>query len=64
LQELLATRGFDVGTADGAIGPRTRAAIRAFQASAGLPEDGHPGMKALDALKAKAQAPQAKESVR
>ena len=64
LQELLGARGFDVGAPDGAIGPRTRAAIRAFQASAGLPEDGHPGMKALDALRAKSQPPQAKDSVR
>jgi len=31
LQELLAARGFDVGSPDGAVGPRTRAAIRAFQ---------------------------------
>jgi hypothetical protein len=64
LQELLAARGFDVGSPDGAVGPRTRAAIRAFQVSAGLPEDGHPGQRALDALKAKTQAPQAKDSVR
>ena len=64
LQELLGARGFDVGTPDGAIGPRTRAAIRGFQVSAGLPEDGHAGMKALDALRAKSQPPQAKDSVR
>lgn len=64
LQELLGARGFDVGAPDGAVGPRTRAAIRAFQASAGLPEDGHPGQRALDALRAKSQPPQAKDSVR
>ena len=51
LQVLLAGRGFDIGTPDGAIGPRTRAAIRSFQATAGLPEDGRPGMRVFDALK-------------
>ncbi len=51
LQTRLSERGFDIGTADGAIGPRTRTAIRAFQASAGLPQDGRAGMKVLDALK-------------
>ena len=62
LQELLGARGFDVGPPDGAIGPRTRAAIRAFQASARLPEDGHAGLRALEALKA--GSPQAQGSVR
>ena len=51
VQELLAARGFDIGAPDGAIGPRTRTAIRAFQASAGLPEDGHAGTRVLNALK-------------
>ncbi len=51
LQVLLAGRGFDIGTPDGAIGPRTRAAIRSFQATAGLPEDGRAGMRVFDALK-------------
>ena len=32
------------------IGPRTRAAIEAFQASAGLPVDGRAGAKVLRAL--------------
>jgi lytic murein transglycosylase len=52
LQERLSARGFDVGVADGAIGPRTRAAIEAFQASAGLPVDGHAGARVLGALRA------------
>lgn len=52
MQALLNQRGFDVGEPDGAIGPRTRAAIRAFQSSAGLPEDGRPGMRVLQALEA------------
>ncbi len=52
VQELLIKRGFDIGTADGAIGPRTRAAIQAFQASAGMPVDGRAGKRVLRALAA------------
>ena len=51
LQELLIARGFDIGAADGAIGPRTRKAIEAFQASAGLAADGRAGAKVLRALR-------------
>ena len=36
----------------GWFGPRTRAAIRSFQASAGLPEDGRAGLRVYEALKA------------
>src|ERR1700724_2988809 len=39
MQQLLATRGFDIGEADGRFGPRTRAAIRDFQARFGLIPD-------------------------
>jgi lytic murein transglycosylase len=56
LQELLVKRGYDVGAVDGAIGPRTRAAIEAFQLSAGLPVDGRAGQRALKALGASAPA--------
>ena len=52
VQELLMKRGFDIGAADGAIGPRTRAAIEAFQKSAGLPADGRAGQRVLKALSA------------
>lgn len=52
LQELLIKQGHDIGVADGMIGARTRAAIEAFQASAGLPADGHAGKKVLNALRA------------
>ncbi len=40
LQELLVRRGFDVGQPTGRIGPKTRAAVRDFQASVGLVPDG------------------------
>lgn len=51
LQELLLARGYDIGSADGAIGARTRAAISAFQAAAGLPADGRAGGRVLRALR-------------
>jgi lytic murein transglycosylase len=40
MQQLLAGRGFDVGETDGRFGPKTRAAIRDFQASSGMIADG------------------------
>lgn len=40
LQEALVQRGYDVGGVDGAMGPRTRAAIVAFQADLGLEQTG------------------------
>jgi len=51
LQQRLIDRGYDVGAADGAIGPRTRAAIEAFQQAAGLPVDGRAGQRVLKAVK-------------
>lgn len=51
VQQRLVERGFDIGAVDGMIGPRTRAAIEAFQASAGLPVDGRAGARVLKALK-------------
>src|SRR5690606_4846607 len=42
--------GYDAGPPDGAIGPRTRRAIAAFQADRGLPADGVPGRSTLAAL--------------
>ena len=52
LQQLLIERGYDIGEADGIVGERTREAIKAFQASAGLPADGRAGAKVLGALRA------------
>jgi lytic murein transglycosylase len=55
LQKLLIEAGYDIGKADGIIGSRTRSAIKAFQESAGLPVDGHPGQKVLGALRKASQ---------
>jgi membrane-bound lytic murein transglycosylase B len=41
LQERLTAAGFDTGGADGKVGPRTVAAVRAFQRSQGLVPDGY-----------------------
>jgi lytic murein transglycosylase len=51
VQRLLAGRGYDIGEPDGIVGQRTREAIKSFQASSGLPVDGHAGAKVLNALK-------------
>ena len=50
LQQRLNARGYDAGEVDGIIGPRTRAAIVAFQKTTGLPADGHAGKRVLKAL--------------
>jgi lytic murein transglycosylase len=51
LQQRLAGRGFDVGEPDGILGGRSRAAIRAFQAHAGLTPDGFPSIAVLSRLR-------------
>jgi hypothetical protein len=51
LQELLLGRGFDLGEADGRLGPRSRAAIRNFQASVGLIPDGFASVSILARLR-------------
>ncbi|WP_428523441.1 lytic murein transglycosylase [Pseudorhodoplanes sp.] len=51
MQQLLARRGFDVGEADGRFGSKTRAAIRDFQARAGLVPDGFPSVTVLARLR-------------
>ena|SRR5579871_5544682 len=51
LQQLLARRGFDVGTPDGLLGPRTRVAIRNFQVATGQIPDGFPSTLVLESLR-------------
>ncbi len=58
LQSRLNELGFDAGAEDGIPGPQTRAAIRRFQAAAGLPRDGHPTPALLKKLRAYAQRAQ------
>ena len=50
LQTALSARGFDTGPADGVMGPATRRAIRAYQRSVGLPQDGYPTLELLAKL--------------
>jgi uncharacterized protein (TIGR02594 family) len=50
IQIRLAALGFRPGPIDGAMGPATRKAIRAFQAANGLVVDGLVGPRTLDAL--------------
>ncbi|MCC6532674.1 MAG: lytic murein transglycosylase [Burkholderiales bacterium] len=52
LQERLIAQGYDIGTADGMIGPKTRAAIQQFQNARGLAADARAGGRVLDALRA------------
>jgi membrane-bound lytic murein transglycosylase B len=50
VQARLARRGYGVGTPDGVIGPKTRAAVMEFQGRAGLLPDGHVSGNLLRAL--------------
>jgi lytic murein transglycosylase len=52
LQTRLIGRGLLAGGVDGKIGPRTRAALRAFQASSGMPSDGYADAQVLERLRA------------
>ncbi len=51
LQDLLTAAGFDTGGVDGKIGPKTLAAIRAYQRSIGMPPDGYPSLDLLNRLR-------------
>ncbi|GLK70816.1 lytic murein transglycosylase [Ancylobacter dichloromethanicus] len=51
LQKRLASRGYDVGPHDGAIGAQTRAAVRDYQVAAGLPPDGMASGEVLESLR-------------
>lgn len=50
LQKLLIARGYDIGEADGKIGPITRAAIAEHEKKLGWPETGRAGRKIYKAL--------------
>ncbi len=51
VQKELLAHGYNAGPVDGIAGPRTRAAIRAYQKDAGLAVDGQPSKRLLDHLK-------------
>lgn len=51
LQQRLTARGFDTQGADGVIGSNTETAIRAYQASRGLPVTGTPSQALLQSLR-------------
>jgi membrane-bound lytic murein transglycosylase B len=53
LQRRLQAQGFQAGSVDGIIGHLTRAAIRSYQRSRGLAEDGHPSLDLLERLRAR-----------
>ena len=50
IQTLLNAGGYDVGTPDGQWGPASQSAMRAYQASVGLPETGAPDRTTLEKL--------------
>jgi membrane-bound lytic murein transglycosylase B len=50
VQEYLAANGYDAGGADGVLGPRSRAALRALQRDLGLPADGFLSRQLLERL--------------
>ncbi len=51
MQALLNARGYEAGKPDGLVGPKTREALRAFQAAQGLPADGYPTKDVIDLLR-------------
>jgi len=53
LQQLLAQQGYDIGEPDGRLGPKSRNALRAFQAAAGIVPDGFASATILDRLRAR-----------
>ena len=50
MQQLLAANGFDPGDIDGKFGPQTFAALKAFQAAAGIEVDGEWGSQSFAAM--------------
>lgn len=58
LQESLNAQGFDCGAPDGFPGAKTQAAIRRYQASKGLPQDGYAGAELFSRLTTPVQTAQ------
>ena len=56
VQTLLTDLGYDIGGADGSMGPRTRAAIISFEQANGMPETGRVNAALLDRLELAAGA--------
>ncbi len=52
LQSLLVARGLDTGGVDGRVGPKTIAAVKAWQKARGDVPDGYPSPDVLAALRA------------
>jgi S1-C subfamily serine protease len=50
VQQALTLLGYDAGSPDGALGPRTESAIREFQRDFGLPQDGQISLALIDAI--------------
>jgi len=53
LQQILASRGYDVGKIDGLAGSKTRAAVKDMQLKLGLPPDSYPTPELLAALRSR-----------
>ncbi len=51
LQKRLTGLGYDTGSIDGVFGPLTRAAVKGFQSSRGLPADGKPSLSLLSIMR-------------
>lgn len=51
MQRLLTAKGFDTEGSDGVIGPKTRAAISAYQSSRGMAVTGEPSLELLASLR-------------
>jgi len=56
VQTLLSDLGYDIGGADGSLGPKTRAAIISFEQANGLPETGRVNAALVDRLELAAGA--------
>jgi membrane-bound lytic murein transglycosylase B len=54
IQNLLNQLGFDAGTSDGIVGPKTRGAMKSFQQNMQLPADGFPSFVLLERLRSTA----------